>query len=247
MPDFYNITEKETQPTVWSHINGSIEDILDRYCVSEICKGWPVYRDASEWNNYRDLFAEKDAFVWTTWSGGLSIDDFIEVSKRGRAKGDFIMHRENGTLVDLNPAAHRAIGKMKATITQRFTLDGCDVDIECDCRFIFFCKKEPNKHSHGRPVWKTQYVKLFYEKDKIIPVDGHTVPKWDSSKIGKYPEGYQWLAYAQSQLGHEILQGLPTMNNQGFEDLCAAMNKWMHGEDPKKELSVPENYKPKFT
>ena len=62
----YNITETETQPNSYSHINGSPEEILDRYCVSELCKGWPVYRDASEWNNYRSIFAEKDAFVWTS-------------------------------------------------------------------------------------------------------------------------------------------------------------------------------------
>ena len=64
----YNITEKETQPNSYSHINGSTEEILDRYCVSELCKGWPVYRDASEWNNYRSIFAEKDAFIWTSMS-----------------------------------------------------------------------------------------------------------------------------------------------------------------------------------
>lgn len=62
----YNVSEKESQPTIYSHINGSPEEILDRYCVTELCKGWPVYRDASEWNNYRDLFAEKDAFVFTS-------------------------------------------------------------------------------------------------------------------------------------------------------------------------------------
>ena len=62
----YNITEKETQPNSYSHINGSQEEIFDRYCVSELCKGWPVYRDASEWNNYRSIFAEKDAFIWTS-------------------------------------------------------------------------------------------------------------------------------------------------------------------------------------
>ena len=62
----YNITEKETQPNTYVHINGSIEEILDRYCVSELCKGWPVYRDASEWKHYRNIFAEKGAFVFTS-------------------------------------------------------------------------------------------------------------------------------------------------------------------------------------
>jgi hypothetical protein len=63
----YNITEKEVQPVTYSHVNGSTEEILARYCISEICKGWPVYRDASEWNNYRSLFTD-DAYVWTSRS-----------------------------------------------------------------------------------------------------------------------------------------------------------------------------------
>ncbi len=61
----YNITAKETAPTAFSHINGSTEEILARYCITELCKGWPVYRDASEWRNYRDLFTD-DAFVFTS-------------------------------------------------------------------------------------------------------------------------------------------------------------------------------------
>lgn len=55
----------DPQPKVYSHINGSQQEMLDRFAVSEICKGWSVYRDASEWNNYRDLFTE-DAHVWTS-------------------------------------------------------------------------------------------------------------------------------------------------------------------------------------
>ena len=108
------------------------------------------------------------------WSGGLSIEDFIAVSIKGRKNGDFIMHRENGTLANVNMDTQRGIGKMKATITQRLTMKGVPVDIDCDCRFIFFCKIEDGE-------WKTQWVKLFYEKDKVVPVNGKDVPQRVSS------------------------------------------------------------------
>jgi hypothetical protein len=98
------------------------------------------------------------------------------------------MHRENGTLVDLNLAKERAIGKMKATITQRFTIDSIDVDVECDCRFIFWCKKENGE-------WKVQYNRLFYEKDKLIPVDGKTVPVFGKEQLEKYPVGYTYFLW----------------------------------------------------
>lgn len=62
----YNITEKETEPVQTNHINGSTEETLARYRITELCRGWPVYRDASEWQNYRNLFTKKDAYVFTS-------------------------------------------------------------------------------------------------------------------------------------------------------------------------------------
>jgi hypothetical protein len=49
----------------FSHVNGSQNELLDRLAVAELCKGWPVYRDASEWKNYRNIFTD-DATVWTS-------------------------------------------------------------------------------------------------------------------------------------------------------------------------------------
>lgn len=128
--------------------------------------------------------AGQQSSLWRlkAWSGGLQIDDFIEISKKGRSAGDFIMHRMNGVLVDLNLSQGRAVGKMKATITQRFTIDGIPCDVDCDNRFIFFCKKIGND-------WKIQWSKLFYEKDKLVPVDGKTVPQFPKEELSKYTEG----------------------------------------------------------
>ncbi|KAJ9201387.1 hypothetical protein DTO164E3_3694 [Paecilomyces variotii] len=255
----YNITEKETQPTVWNHLNGSPDEILDRYCVSELCKGWPVYRDASEWKNFRDLFADKGAFIFTTWSGGLLIDDFIDVSKKGRAAGDFIMHRENGTLVDLNPVTNRAIGKMKVTITQRFTVpdhsspspssnNTITFDVECDCRFIFFCKKTISGSAPDHSTeWKIQYNKNFYEKDRLVPVsrDGKAstvLPQFSEEELEKFPEGYRYLGLAQEKFGgHEVLKDLPTMrDDEAFRGLTRAMDMWLRAEKVGSVLGVSE-------
>jgi hypothetical protein len=66
MANTYNITAKEAQPKRYCHLNGTQQDLLDRFAVSEICRAWPVYRDASEWQNYRDVWAEKGAYLWTS-------------------------------------------------------------------------------------------------------------------------------------------------------------------------------------
>lgn len=88
----------------------------------------------------RALFADKDAYVFTTWSGGVPIDEFIKISEIGFSKGVKIavsspscllalhahrltlppihQHRANGCTVDVattGPAAGaRGLGKLKA-------------------------------------------------------------------------------------------------------------------------------------
>lgn len=49
----------------YSHIGGSNSEVIDRLNVSELCKGWPMYRDNSEWANFRSMFTN-DAHVWTS-------------------------------------------------------------------------------------------------------------------------------------------------------------------------------------
>lgn len=135
------------------------------------------------------------------------------------------MHRENGTLVDLNLPLGRAIGKMKATITQRFMIEDTPIDVECDCRFIFWCLIEDGE-------WKVKYNRLFYEKDKVIAADGKNLPGiFTKEKLRKYPEGYRYLAVAQHEIGHPILEDLPTMMGRPFGKMYEAMAAWLRGED----------------
>jgi len=69
-------------------------------------------------------------------------------------RGAFIMHRVHGSTTDIQ--GNRAVTKMKATITQRFELDGCEVDAESDCRFCFFFEKRVDK-------WGAVYVRHWYQ------------------------------------------------------------------------------------
>jgi len=156
------------------------------------------------------------------------VDDFISISKEGKTKGVFIMHRECGTLTELSPGGARAIGKMKATITHRFVSaeDQSQYDVDCDCRFIFFCEKT---EARG---WKAKYVKLFYDKDKVVPVDGYTAPKFEAAELASYPEGYKFLGAAQARLGYEIDVHLPTPRDDDmWKRMYGEMEKWLDGRE----------------
>jgi hypothetical protein len=187
------------------------------------------------------------------------------VSKEGKTRGDFIMHRECGTTVDLNPQTRRAVGKMKATITQRFTIpapgdtssqhggvvEPVVFDVDCDCRFHFFCLEQPAELPHHRPEWKVRYVKLIYDKDKVVPVDGRMAPTFSADVLRRCPVGYRYLGAAQRMLGHDVDEFLPTI--QGPEtgaahglwlDMYEKMGQWLDGEEDVDLSSPVPNGKP---
>lgn len=128
--------------------------------------------------------------------------------------GAFIMHRCHGITSDINLDATRAVTKMKATITQRFLLDGCMVDAESDCRFLFFWHKlEDMKNGHTE--WRAKFVRHWYEKDKLIAVDPRKVPSLDDALLDKFPSGYRYLAYCQqTTMGVHVRTDMPGHNRE---------------------------------
>lgn len=98
---------------------------------------------------------------------------------------------------------------MKATITQRFLLGGCEVDAEADCRFLFLWHRVSNT-STGQHEWKAKYVRHWYEKDKLIPVDPRRCPDIDDNLLQSFPPGYRYLAYCQEKvMGVKVDKDLP--------------------------------------
>jgi hypothetical protein len=195
-----------------------------------------------------DLLVTEPSIPWVNtanlvnylaWNGRLSIDESIHISKEHWERGEFITHREHGTLVDLNPAKKRAIGKVKATISQRFNIQECAIDVECDCRLIFFCVKLASEVT-GHSEWKVQYMKVIYEKDKIIPADGYSVPTFDGIEPRMYPEGYRYFGMAQNILGHKIRDKLPTLNGHGYFETYEAIGLWLQGDDVIQTLGLKE-------
>ncbi|USP82877.1 hypothetical protein yc1106_10151 [Curvularia clavata] len=201
MPDLHSLPD-DWWPSKAIRNNGPDTLVLERAKLRELAEGWPCYRDACEWENFESIFHE-GAYVYTTWSGRVLFSDFINGSKAGMDKGAFIMHRCHGTTSDISPDGKRAVTKMKATITQRFDLDGIEVDAEADCRFCFFFEKVDGH-------WGARFVRHWYEKDKLIPVVAGQVPKLDMEKLNSYPDGYKCLAYCQeATMGVTVLKDMP--------------------------------------
>ncbi|KAL1849490.1 hypothetical protein Plec18170_007397 [Paecilomyces lecythidis] len=210
--------------------NGPDHLVLERAKLRELAEGWPSYRDACEWENFKSIF-HPYAHVYTTWSGRVHHADFITASKAGMDKGAFIMHRCHGSSTEINPEGTRAVTKLKATITQRFEVDGAEFDVEADCRFCFYFEKDGDH-------WGASLVRHWYEKDKMIPVNPAKFPSVDEEKLKTYPPGYKYLAYWQEAImGVTVLMDMPghrrhvgTPNLEKHDELYWNAKKWLEGE-----------------
>ncbi|KAJ7261880.1 putative pathogenesis associated protein Pep2 [Mycena rebaudengoi] len=225
MPDLHSLPP-DTRPTNAIRNNGPADLAIERFKLRELAEGWPMYRDAREWENFRSIF-HPGAFVYTTWTGRISIEDFIAVSQAGMDSGASIMHRVHGSSVDL--AGTRAVVKMKATITQRFSLppNNTLVDAESDCRFCMFFEKDDS----GK--WGARFVRHFYEKDKLIPVDPRFVPVIDDEKLSVFPGGYRYLAYCQEATmpGIKVKRDMPGVRGEEHDKLLRQVKAWLDGAD----------------
>ena len=198
-------------------------------------------RDGCEWENFESIF-DPAAYVYTTWTGKTFYKDFIAASKAGMDAGAFIMHRCHGISTDITQDATRAVTKMKATITQRFTLEGCEVDAEGDCRFLYFWHKVESP-AYAEKQWRAKHVRHWYEKDKLIPVDPRNVPSIDDALLQAFPSGYRYLAYCQQKtMGVQVRTDMPGHRRERGEggskiaadkhDLLHWQAKhWLDGED----------------
>ncbi|GAA5851996.1 hypothetical protein JCM8547_000122 [Rhodosporidiobolus lusitaniae] len=232
-------------PTNSVSLNGPNDLAIERYKIFELMNGFPAHRDNCEWAKMRALFADEEAYVFTTWSGGVPIDEFIKISEAGFAKGVKIAHRVNGSTIDISTShPNRALGKLKATITQRFRMplaggkegETCDVDVDADCRLCFFLEKKEDGD------WKNHFFKGFYEKDRLHPVDPRFLPQIDDEELVKYPEGYRYLGYAQHKAaGYPIKMDLPQSSGPEHVHFYESFIKWLEGasiEEMKVELGV---------
>ena len=218
MPDLHSLPPG-SRPLAALRNNGPSALALERYKLRELAEGWPLYRDACEWENLASIF-HPSAYIYTTWSGRTHYLDFIAGSKTGMDNDAFIMHRCHGVSTDISPDGRRAVTKMKATITQRFEGlpcagggEGCEADAESDCRFLFFWQKEGEDVKGMEGEWRARFVRHWYEKDKLIPVNPARVPQLNEERLKGYPPGYRYLAYCQeATMGVKVLLDLPGHN-----------------------------------
>jgi hypothetical protein len=192
--------------------------MMDALTIKEVVENWAVFRDSGDWERFRSVWHEEGVMMATWFQGPF--EDFIRVNKEGWDKGVSILHLLGGTSVEI--AGTRAIAQTKMTISQRAPVHDLMVDVLCTGRFYDFFEKRNDR-------WAIVLRRLFYEKDRMDPVDPSKTIQLDPEILAQFPEGYRHLAYLQSGLGFKVKTDMPGLKGPDADALYALGKKWLAG------------------
>jgi hypothetical protein len=191
----------------------------DDLAIRNLIQDWVIYRDAANWERFRDVWHD-DGRMMATWTQGTA-DEFIEMSKLGQARGVQILHSLGGTSVDLS--GDRAIAQTKMTISQRDTVDGFLCDVVCTGRVYDFFEKRGGR-------WGLVLRQPIYEKDRLDAVDPSVVFSLDQQLLNSFPVGYRHLAYLQSKIGYPVKRNMPGLSGDELNALYECGQRWLAGK-----------------
>lgn len=197
----------------------SDEQLADRRQIRDLLENWVVWRDAGDWERFRQVW-HPDGRMMATWFQG-SGDEFIRVSQEGWARGVSILHFLGGISIEVS--GNRAISQTKMTISQRGDVEGVTCDVVCTGRFYDFLERRNNR-------WGIVLRQPIYEKDRIDPVSPEANLELDAALLARFPEGYRHLAYMQTRIGYTVKPDMPGLKGKEVEQLYGRGAAWLRGE-----------------
>jgi hypothetical protein len=201
------------------------KDLEDRLLIRELVENWAIWRDSMKWDRFRTVW-HPEGQMWATWFQG-SYEEFIRVNKEGYARGVRIVHLLGGSSIDVQ--GKRAIAQTKMTISQRAPVEGVVCDVACIGRFYDFLEKRKGR-------WGLVWRRLFYEKDRLDPVDPAATLKLDPALLDRFPVGYRHLAYLQTRVGYKVKEDMPGLDGPDADALYALGAAWLKG----KPVPIPK-------
>jgi hypothetical protein len=198
--------------------------------IRRVVEDWVLLRDAGRWEEFADVWHD-DGWMTATWFQG-PYHEFIRVSRIGFERGVQIAHFLGGFTCDVK--ADRAIAQTKMKIEQRAIVHDVEVDVTCSGRFYDFFERRGGR-------WGIVRRQPIYERDRMDVVDPAAALRLDREILASYPAGYRHLAYAQQQVGYEVMRGLPGLTGEAVEQLYREGREWLAGSAAPGTVLTNEN------
>lgn len=200
----------------------TLEAAMDRVAIRDLLENWVIWRDAGEWDRFATVWHGEGRMMATWFQASAS--EFIAGCRKAFEAGLVGLHSLGGTNIEVRGS--RAVTHSKMQIVQRGAIDGIDVDVTCNGRFVDALEKRDGR-------WGMVLRQPVYELDRMTPVNPAQVPTLDASLLQAYPEGYRHLAYLQTKMGFAVSKTLPGTRGPEILALNRRMTEWLEGADAK--------------
>jgi hypothetical protein len=188
--------------------------------IKELLDNWVVWRDAGDWGRFATVWHD-DGRMNATWFNA-SAKEFIVGCRKGFDAGLVAHHFLGGSSIDIK--GKRAVTHTKMQIVQRGSLDGVEVEVTCQGRFVDALEKRAGR-------WGMVLRQPVYEIDRITLLNPSQSLTLDENLLTSFPQGYRHLAYLQTQMGFTVSKNLPGTRGPEIDALNARMDRWIEGYD----------------
>lgn len=167
------------------------EEIRDLVCRERFA------RDQRHWQVMRDAF-DPEAHIQTSWYDGNAAD-YVPATQRMM---EYSPHGKHWVLPGfVQIAGDRATVESPATIYNRISVGGVEVDFHVWCRFHSRVVRRPEG-------WKLASFEVIFERDTMKPVNPSDVMPIDWALLATYRPSYRFLAHAQEIRGTRVSRDL---------------------------------------
>jgi hypothetical protein len=202
-----------------SHHAQLTREFLDRETLFDLVRRERFARDSGDWNLLADLYIE-DSNVRTTWFKG-SGKLFASRSKEMADKGRHSRHPIWPIYAKVD--GDRAVVESYSQIQNRSVIDGVEVDMLQNCRFISSLVRQGAE-------WRFRTFEAIYQNDSIQSTDPQVALPWPWTEFTGFRPSYRVWAWAMTRRGYDVDDQLL---GDDRPDLVAAyyvqLNQWLAG------------------
>jgi hypothetical protein len=193
-------------------------DTADKLACAELVQAWGFARDQGRWDDLAAIF-HPGGEIAVSWFRG-PYTEFVAHCARNWGKGSVAKHLLWPARVAVNGV--RATAETSVAILVRQTIDGTEVDLTSQGRFLDRIEKRGG-------VWRMVERAALYEKDRLDPVEPS--PAFDAmmakSDAAKYPAQYRYMAYRVHAAGRTIDEPVHYDGRTETEALKARYAEWL--------------------
>jgi hypothetical protein len=196
-------------------------DTDGKIACAELIQSWGFARDQGHWDDLAAIFHPGGEIAVSWFRGPYA--EFVAHCRNNFGRGSVAKHQLWPARVAVNGS--RATAETNVAILVRQTIDGVEVDLTSNGRFLDRIEKRDG-------TWRMVERAALYEKDRLDPVEPSE--KFNAmmakSDAAIYPAQYCYMAYRVHAAGRSLAEPVHYDGRAETEALKARYTAWLKGK-----------------